>query len=143
MTEKGIELIKCFEGCRLEAYKCPAGVLTIGYGHTDGVHAGDRITEAEAERLLREDLQYYENGVSMALAREVSDYQKDALVSFAYNVGMKALRTSTLLKKVNKNPNDMSIRKEFTKWVRGGGKVLPGLVTRRSAEAELYFTHKN
>lgn len=141
MTKKGIDLIKRFEGCRLTAYKCPAGVWTIGYGHTKGVKEGQRISEAEAERMLAEDLLYYEQMVGVMVTQPLKEHQVDALVSFAYNCGVAALKGSTLLKRVNANPKDIRIREAFMMWNKAGGKVLPGLVKRREAEAELYFNH--
>ena len=142
MTKNLIELIKKFEGCRLKAYKCPAGVWTIGYGHTDGVKEGDVITLVEAENMLIEDLKIYRWQVVKATEKycHLNDFQIDALTSFNYNVGYGNLLKSTLLKKVRKDPNDASIRDEFKKWVYAGGKVLQGLVRRREAEANLYFS---
>lgn len=134
-------MLKKFEGCRLEAYRCPAGVWTIGYGHTQGVKGGMKISQAEAERMLEKDLEYYEGMVGMMVAVELTPQQVDALVSFSYNCGVGALRKSTLLKLVNANPNDPKIRDAFMMWNKSGGKVLPGLVRRREAEAKLYFNH--
>lgn len=139
MTKKGIELIKSFEGCRLEAYKCQAGVWTIGYGHTQGVYEGKKITEEEAERLLASDLAKFEMGVRHIVG-ELSDEKIDALTSFAFNVGLKAFQNSTLCRKVKADENDASIRTEFLKWVYAGGKRLDGLVRRRKAEADMYFS---
>ena len=140
MTKEGIDLIKRFEGCRLTAYKCPAGVWTIGYGHTKGVKEGQRISEAEAERMLAEDLQYFDQMVGMMVTQPLEAHQMDALVSFAYNCGVMALKGSTLLKRVNANPKDPRIREAFMMWNKAGGKVLQGLVKRREAEANLYLT---
>jgi len=134
-------MLKKFEGCRLEAYRCPAGVLTIGYGHTQGVKEGMKISQAEAERMLVKDLEYYEQMVGMMVTVELTPHQVDALVSFAYNCGVGALRKSTLLQLVNKNPKDPKIKDAFMMWTKAGGKVLPGLVRRRDAEAKLYFSH--
>lgn len=139
MTKEGIELIKSFEGCRLEAYKCQAGVWTIGYGHTQGVYEGKKITEEEAERLLASDLAKFEMGVRHIVG-ELSDEKIDALTSFAFNVGLKAFQNSTLCRKVKADENDASIRTEFLKWVYAGGKRLDGLVRRRKAEADMYFS---
>lgn len=146
MTEKGLELIKKFEGCRLTAYKCPANKWTIGYGAThyaDGriVQEGDKLkSESEAEELLKTMVVPYENSVDSCVKSKINPYQRDALTSFAYNLGPDNLKSSTLLKKVNLNPNDITIRNEFAKWVKAKGKVLTGLVNRRKAEADLYFT---
>ena len=135
---KGIELIKKHEGCRLQAYKCPAGVWTIGYGHTQGVKAGQSITQAEADNYLKSDLKTFESFLNRAGLR-LNQNQFDALVSFIFNVGSGAFHGSTLKKKIQANPSDPTIRDEFRKWKNGGGRVLPGLVKRREDEANLYF----
>lgn len=141
MTERCIELIKRFEGCRLEAYRCPAGVLTIGYGHTRNVKQGQRITQEDADRLLREDAAKIESGVRAALGSvQLADCKIDALVSFAFNVGVEAFKRSTLLRKLRANPDDVSIDKEFRRWVYAGGKRLQGLADRREAEVRLFFS---
>lgn len=145
-SARGLALIKSFEGLRLSPYLCAAGVSTIGWGSTvyeDGrrVRMGDpAITEARAEALLRATLRTYEQGVDSFTRDDVSQAQFDALVSFAYNLGNGALKSSTLLKKVNAAPADAGIRAEFGKWVNAGGKRLAGLVRRRAAEADLYFS---
>jgi lysozyme len=116
-------------------------VLTIGYGHTGAdVTAGKTITQAEAERLLRADVQWAEDAVNAALPG-INQNQFDALVSFVFNVGAGAFASSTLLRKAKVNANDPAIRAEFAKWKNAKGKVLPGLVKRRAAEADLYFTN--
>jgi lysozyme len=139
-SPNGIALLKAHEGLRLTAYRCPAGVLTIGYGHTGAdVSDGKTITPTEAEQLLRDDLQWAEKTVAEALP-DSNQNQFDALVSFVYNVGAGAFKTSTLLRKAKACANDPTIRAEFAKWNKGGGKVLPGLVKRRAAEATLYFS---
>ena len=126
-------------------YKCPAGVPTIGYGATfypDGkkVTMSDKaITEAEGTALLASMLTKFEQYVDSYCIDTITQNQFDALVSFCYNLGPANLKASTLLKKVNANPNDETIRAEFMKWTKAGGKVLKGLVTRRTAEADLYF----
>lgn len=140
-SDKGIALIKKFEGFRKKAYLCPAGVWTIGYGHTDGVQRGDNITAEGAEALLREDLELAEftvNTVARA-ARGLSQCQFDALVSFVYNVGRGNFHKSTLRRLVIANPDNLAIRGEFLKWNKGGGQVLEGLSRRREAEARMYF----
>ena len=138
MSKKGIELIKKYEGLRLTAYKCPAGVWTIGYGHTKGVKEGQKITNSQAEELLKEDLRVFENGVNK-WNLQINQYQFDALVSFAFNLGLANLGKSTLLKKVQANPQDKTIKDEFLKWVNASGRKLEGLVRRRNEEAEMYF----
>jgi lysozyme len=138
---KGLDLIKKMEGLRLTSYLCAANVLTIGYGST-GKHVkkGQIITESYAEKLLLEDIARFEKAVNKLVKSEINQKQFDALVSFAFNLGEGALGKSTLLKKVNINPSDASIAAEFAKWNKAGGKVLNGLVKRRTLEAELYFS---
>lgn len=140
-----LEIIKKHEGLRLKAYICPAGVPTIGYGSTrysDGrkIQMGDVITENEAEQMLIHDVRKFEAEIIASVTTPLNDNQLSALISFAYNVGAFAFRKSTLRKKVNANRDDPTIKDEFMKWVRGGGKILPGLVKRRAEEAKLYFT---
>jgi lysozyme len=143
--EEGVKLIKSFEGFKSKPYKCPAGVPTIGYGATfypngKKVTMSDRaITEHEATDLLRHMLESFEKYVDSYCVDTINQNQFDALVSFAYNLGPANLKSSTLLKKVNANPKDETIRAEFMKWVKAGGKTLQGLVRRREAEANLYF----
>ena len=141
----GLTLIKNYEGCRLTAYRCPAGLWTIGYGNTfyeDGtkVKQGDSISQERADKLLNAVVETsFSPQVRRLISKGVNDYQFSALVSFAYNAGIGNLKSSTLLKKVNANPNDATIKDEFLKWVYSGGKVLEGLKRRRTAEAALYF----
>lgn len=137
-SQQGIDLIKVHEGLRLNAYLCPAGVPTIGYGHTKNVKLGDKITSEQAEKFLIEDLVTSENEVNKHNLN-INQNQFDALVSFIFNVGVGNFRKSTLLKRLKANPNDRDIDVQFNKWIYGGGKILPGLVKRRKAEAELYF----
>lgn len=137
-SDEGIKLIKQFEGCKLTAYKCPAGVWTIGYGHTAGVKQGQKISQAQADIYLKSDLKTFENAVNSCVKVSINRYQFDALVSFAYNCGAGALKTSTLLKKLNKK-DFTGASKEFSKWNKANGKVLNGLTKRRAAEAELFL----
>lgn len=139
ISQQGIDLIKRFEGFSPVAYLCPAGVWTIGHGHTADVHEGDSIDRDTAEDYLREDLESAEGAVGKYVRVPLKQWQFDALVSFTFNLGAGNLYNSTLLKKVNRNPDDPTIRREFEKWVYAGGRVLPGLVERRKAEADLYF----
>lgn len=144
ISDKGKALIATFESCRLKAYLCPAGLATIGYGNTryeDGtpVQLGHTITQTRAEQLFSYILNDFEAGVLSLVKSNLTQHQFDALVSFAYNVGVGNLGKSTLLKKVNKDPNDISIGAEFLKWNKSGGKILKGLTRRRQAETELYF----
>jgi lysozyme len=142
-SNKGIELIKRFEGLRLKAYQDSRGTWTIGYGHTGGVKSGDTITEQEAVELLARDLKTAEDAVNEQNL-SLSQNQFDALVSFVFNVGTGNFRSSTLLKKAKANPDDPTIRNEFLKWnkarINGTLKPLTGLTRRRAAEADLYFT---
>ena len=138
ITNEGINLIKEFEGLRLNAYLCPAGVWTIGYGHTKGVKKGQVITQLEADNLLKEDLSSFEKGVTSLIKSNINQNQFDSLVSFAFNLGLANLKSSTLLKKVNANPDDRTIVDEFIRWIYAGGKPLEGLKRRRQAEAYLY-----
>ena len=145
VNKQGIQLVKSFEGCFLNAYLCPAKVWTIGYGSTKyqngkPVKQGDKITQQEAETLLSDTLDEFSKGVSKLIKVELNDNQFSALVSFAFNLGTGALSKSTLLKKVNANPNDKTIENEFMRWVSAGGKKLNGLVRRRTAESKLYFS---
>lgn len=138
-------LIRKFEGCYLKAYKCSANKTTIGYGNTfyeDGsaVKMGDIITQDRADSLFLIILNDFAAKVKPLIKVQVNDNQFGALLSFAYNCGVGSLSKSTLLKKVNANPNDASISLEFAKWDKAGGKVLLGLTRRRKAESDLYFT---
>lgn len=147
-SENCIELIKRFEGLKLQAYKCPAGIWTIGFGSTyyeDGtrIKQGEVITDYRAKQLLQRTLIQYEQGVDSNTRDDINQNQFDALVDFAYNLGVQNLKISQLLKKVNANPSDLSIRSEFGKWAKAGGVVLKGLVARRAAEADLYFKIEN
>ena len=127
-----------FEGCKLQAYKCPAGVWTIGVGHTKGVKQGQKITEAQAISLLKGDLLPCENYVNN-LGVCKTQGQFDALVDFCFNLGTGALGRSTLLKFIRQGKAEQYIRGEFAKWVKSGGKTLAGLVKRRAWEADRYF----
>lgn len=144
-SQKGIELIKQFEGFRLKGYLDSVNIPTIGYGTTvypngEKVKLSDVISKKKAEEYLINDVKKFEDFVNKYVVSDVNQNQFDALVSFTYNVGPNNLQKSTLLKKVNKNPNDPSISKEFLKWVNAGGNKIQGLVNRRNEEAKLYFT---
>lgn len=134
-----IEVIKYFEGVRLEAYRDVAGVWTIGFGDTGpGVAQGLRITIEEAEERLRNRLAYeFEPGVIKLLQVEVTQGQLDALVSFAYNLGVGALAKSTMLKFINAHQFNMAAN-EFGRWINAGGKPYLGLKRRRVAEKALF-----
>jgi lysozyme len=142
LNEKGVELMHQFEGLKLNAYLCPAKVWTIGYGNTfyengNKVKQGDKITKESAEKLFFNITnKSFAYPLRKMLKVELNENQFSALVCFFYNIG---IRETTLLKKVNENPNDLTIRNEFMKWNKAGGKVLKGLTNRRIAEANLYF----
>jgi len=137
-SSTGRALIRHAEGDKLTAYYCPAGVLTIGVGHTGpDVKPGMRITQAQSDALLSADLAKFEKAVANAVKVPLTQNQFDALVSFTYNLGEGNLRASTLLKRVN--AGDMAAAAaEFAKWDKAGGKVLSGLTKRRAAEAALF-----
>lgn len=135
--------IKSWEGFRAVAYRCPVGVITIGYGHTGAdVHEGDTVTYGEADKLFEQDIARFEQELQQSLTPKVvkrlSQGQYDALLSFAFNVGITKFNSSTLRRKVMANPSDPTIGVEFCKWIYGGGNVLPGLVKRRREEANIY-----
>ena len=122
---KGIELIKHFEGCELEAYKCPAGVWTIGYGHIKGVKEGMTITESQAEEMLKSELNEYEGYINNLVTAELNQNQFDAMVSWVYNLGGGNLKASTLLKVLNSGDYD-GVPAQMMRWNKAGGKVLEG-----------------
>jgi lysozyme len=138
INSDGLALIKRFEGLRLKAYKCPAGVWTIGYGHTGDVKPEHELKdEHQADIVLKSDLERYEECVER-LAPGLNDNQFSALVSFAFNLGETALARSTLLKHVLAQRFEQA-GAQFLKWHYAAGKVLPGLVKRRAAERELFL----
>lgn len=139
-------MIKDFEGyhakltngdCR--AYRCPAGVWTIGYGCTEGVKPGMIWTQKQAEEALMKEIAKHEHGVNLMIKVPVTQNMFDALVSFSYNCGVYGLSKSTIMKRLN-NKDYTGAAKAFSMWVKGGGKVLPGLVKRRAKEAALFLT---
>ena len=138
-------MIKAWEGCKLTAYRCPAGVLTIGYGHTGpDVTPGKRITQAEADALFERDIKRFAGTVEPVFAGvRLLERQFDALVSLSYNIGSLQKKAPTLVGMVKVNPNNPAIRAEFMKHVNarvnGVLKPLAGLVRRRTAEANHYF----
>ncbi|ECC3316171.1 TPA: lysozyme [Enterobacter bugandensis] len=143
-SEKGIALIKQFEGCKLTAYQDSVGVWTIGYGWTqpvDGkpIRAGMTIKQETAERLLKTGLVSYESDVSRLVKVGLTQWQFDALVSFTYNLGARSLSTSTLLRKLNAG-DYAGAADEFLRWNKAGGKVLNGLTRRREAERALFLS---
>jgi lysozyme len=142
-SNNGLSIIKHFEGLKLEAYLCPAKVVTIGYGTTringKPINLGTKITVEEAERLLKEDLKAFEAAVTRHTTVELNQNQFDALVSFVYNVGEGNFRSSTLLKLLNSG-NYEGASEQLLRWTRANGQVLPGLVRRREAEKRLFDT---
>jgi lysozyme len=140
-----VNLVREFEGFVATPYVCSGGVWTIGYGSTifkDGkpvTKFTPSISVPEAEEMLVNDLWRFSSGVTKHIRKPLNQNQFDALVCFSYNVGLGNYAKSTLLKKVNANPNDITIRNEFMRWNRAGGKVLNGLTRRRKSEADLYF----
>lgn len=135
-----IELIKHFEGFRELAYLCPAGIWTIGYGHTGPeVTPYAKVTIEFAEELLDADLMKFERGVSQSVTVPLTDNQYGALVAFAFNVGIAAFKKSTLLKKLNTG-DYAAVPVELARWTKAGGVELPGLVKRRKAEAALFMS---
>ena len=137
---EGIALIKKFEGCRLDAYQCSAGVWTIGFGTTKGVQEGATCTQNEAETLLADDLFEFEKIVHKQVNVPLQQHEFDALVSWVYNLGGGNLSESTLLVRINDDTNSSrgDIPHQIKRWNRAGGKVLDGLVRRREAEALLW-----
>lgn len=146
LSNEGYQLITKHEGLVLKPYLCPAKVPTIGYGNTyyeDGkrVTLLDKpITKERAFEMFKEIADRFAKSVSQIVVSEVNQRQFNALVSFAYNVGVANFKKSTLLKIVNANPNDKQIENEFKKWTRANGKVLSGLVKRRQDESNYYFS---
>ena len=144
MSQEGIDaLIKKFEGCKLKAYRCPRGICTIGYGHTNAAGApmiddSSVITQEQANDILRRDLVQYEDSVNKLVKQPLTQHQFDALVDFVYNEGEHNLATSTMLKKINAG-QFQDVPAELAKFNKAGGKVLPGLVRRRQSEANWWL----
>lgn len=144
MSNNGIAMLKSFEGCKLMAYQDPTGIWTIGYGWTQPINhvpigQGMIITQSTAESLLLSGLVRYEKGITDLVTVPINQNQFDALVDFAWNLGIKSLACSSLLRKLN----DGSYTKaadEFLKWNKAGGKVMPGLVKRRTTERSLFLS---
>ena len=136
-SQYGIDLIKHFEGCELQAYQCAAGVWTIGYGHIKGVSEGMSITQEQAEQMLLDELKEYENYINELVTVNLSQNQFDALVSWVYNLGPANLQSSTLLKVLNSGDYS-GVPAQIERWNKAGGKVLEGLIRRREAESALF-----
>lgn len=144
ISDAGMDLIKRFEGCELEAYRDAVGVWTIGYGHTaqagpPAPFPGQKITQAEAEALLRRDLASYEAAVRSCVGREPSQAQFDAMTSLCYNIGPGAFRGSSVVRRFN-DGDDRAAADAFLMWNKAGGKVLRGLTKRRNAEREMFLS---
>ena len=140
INQKGLDLIKRFEGCRLKAYRCPSGVPTIGYGSTGKhVHMDMTITQDVADALLRKDLSRFESAVSDCIdGAPTNDNEFSAMVSLAFNIGEGNFAISSVLK-FHREGNNAKAAASFLLWDKAGGRVLPGLVNRRKAEADLYL----
>ena len=137
ISQEGLSLIKKFEGCELEAYKCAAGVWTIGYGSTKGVKEEDTLTQEEADNLLLHEMQEYEGYINELVKAPLEQNQFDALVSWVFNLGPANLKASTMLKFLNAGDYHL-IPSQIKRWNKAGGKVLEGLIRRREAEALLF-----
>ena len=144
-SDKGLNLIKQFEGCHLKPYQDPIGLWTIGWGHLIGdgkslpIEWFREITQDEADELLKKDLMRFERGVLRLCPLNLTQSRFDALVSFAFNLGLGSLQISTLRKKHNRG-DILGATQEFVKWNKAGGKPLRGLTMRREAEQALYFS---
>ena len=136
-SQEGLSLIKKFEGCELESYKCAAGVWTIGYGSTNGVKEGMKISPERADMLLLEDVEVFEESINKLVEVPLEQNQFDALVSWTFNLGSTNLKNSTLLKVLNDKDYD-GVPAQIKRWNKAGGKVLQGLIRRREAEALLF-----
>ena len=136
-SQEGISLIKSFEGCELTAYRCSANVPTIGFGHTAGVSDGDTCTQEEAENMLAEALEEFEDYVKNYVESELQQNEFDALVAWTYNLGPANLKESTMLKELNSG-NFEEVPRQMKRWNRAGGEVLDGLIRRREAESRLF-----
>lgn len=138
ISEELVEAVKDFEGCKLYAYRDSGGTLTIGYGHTRGVKAGQAITQAQADEWLRQDLEAAMSQVEGLGLTGLGQTQKEALADFTFNLGIGNLRQSTLLRYIKAGKGKRAIYDEFMRWVYSKGKVLGGLVKRRRWEALRY-----
>jgi len=137
ISQEGLSLIKKFEGCELNSYKCAAGVPTIGYGSTHGIEMGMSISKARAEELLLEDISKFEDIVNESIKVSLSQNQFDAMVSWTFNLGGGNLKSSTLLKVLNGGDYE-DVPNQIKRWNKANGKVLEGLIRRREAEALLF-----
>lgn len=141
ISKNGLDLLRHFEGCRLEAYKCAAGVWTIGVGHTGPyVVEGLRISDVQAEEFLKQDLKIFEDAVTTHVKVPLNNNQFDALVCFVFNVGRNAFFSSSLLKLLNDGADKRIVAAEFQRWNKVDGKMIEGLTRRRRAESDLFLT---
>jgi lysozyme len=138
INQKGLDLIKTFEGLRLSSYEDGVGVWTIGYGHTKNIRAGMTISKEQAELYLKDDLKRFEAAVLRLVKVQLSDNQFSALVAFAFNIGDSAFANSTLLRFLNE-ARYYEAAFQFLRWDKAGGKVLAGLTLRRGAEMGLFL----
>lgn len=139
ISDNGLNLIKCMEGLKTQAYKCPAGVWTVGYGHTRTAYQGMTVTFAQADDLLRSDVKVSEAAVNRYV-KDCTQNQFDALVSFVFNVGAGNFKNSTMLRLINEGRPAEEVAAEFGKWIYVKGKVSQGLVNRREFEKALYLS---
>ena len=137
ISQEGLGLIKKFEGCELEAYRCAANVLTIGYGSIKGVKEGDTITQEEADSLLLHEMDEYEGYINDMVNADLKQNQFDAMVSWVFNLGPSNLQASTLLKVLNSKDYE-GVPSQIKRWNKAGGQVKQGLIRRREAEALLF-----
>ena len=144
LNKDGYNLIKQFEGCKLQAYQDSVGIWTIGYGSTyyenmQRVKQGDKVSQQRANEIFEFVANRFARNVDDLITSQPTQNQFNAVVSLAYNIGLGNFQRSTLLKKLNRNPNDKTIKYEFLKWINAGGRQLQGLINRRKKEAEIYF----
>ena len=139
ISETSPDLTKVYEGVKPEAYRAPAGMWTLAYGHTGDFEEGQTITEEEAEELLRQDVAFAEDAVTDFVEGDLTQGQFDALVCFVFNIGVGAFRESTLLRLLNQGDSE-GAAEQFLRWNKAGGKVLAGLTRRREAERELFLS---
>ena len=141
ISEEGKALIKKFEGCELESYRCSANVLTIGYGHTKGVSDGDSCTQDEADQMLTDDLEEFEGYVDKLVTVDLEQNEFDALVAWTFNLGPTNLKSSSLLAALNDGKKS-EVPAQMKRWNKAGGNILNGLIRRREAEALLFQDKK-
>ena len=137
ISEEGKALIKKFEGCKLDSYRCSANVATIGYGHTKDVSDGDTCTQEEADQMLAEDLEEFEGYVDKLVTVDLEQNQFDALVAWTFNLGPTNFKSSTLLRVLNEGKHE-NVPSEMRRWNKAGGETLEGLIRRREAEGLLW-----